>query len=172
MLACVDIACTSTIARCLIVVAFSEKCAETWVMTNGKPASVEASTYYVLLLLKSNVIRCSESKYWLQVPSNMPRPAFRVDCERSGLPHRGVGPEHINLLSVFTSSHCQLLIDTSRQFWSECVSLHQASRISCPLDSTVTICLCAQCSSLLYSTLLELSATFLKPTQHVLTSFL
>jgi hypothetical protein len=101
----------------------------------------------------------------------MPRPAFRVDCERSGLPHRGVGPEHINSLSVFTSSHCQLLIDTSRQFWSECVSLHQASRISCPLDSTVTICLCAQCSSLLYSTLYELSATFLKPTQHVLTSF-
>merc|ERR1719506_1092361 len=84
VLACVDIACTSTIARCLIMVAFSEKCAETWVMTNGKPASVEASTYYVLLLLKSNVSRCSESKYSLQVPSNMPRPAFRVDCERSG----------------------------------------------------------------------------------------
>ena len=32
--------------------------------------------------------------------------------------------------------------DTGRQFWSGCVSLHQALRISCPLDLTVTIFHC------------------------------
>ena len=27
--------------------------------------------------------------------------------------------------------------DTSKQFWSGCISLHRASRISCPLDSII-----------------------------------
>jgi len=38
---------------------------------------------------------------------------------------------------------------TSRQFWSGCISLHQASRISRPLDATSTICQCGHSSSFL-----------------------
>ena len=45
--------------------------------------------------------------------------------------------------------------DTGRQFLSGCTSLHQAPRISCPLDLSVTICHCGECYSLFHSTLLE-----------------
>ena len=38
--------------------------------------------------------------------------------------------------------------DTGRHIWSGCISLHQAPRISCPLDSTVTIFPCRECFSL------------------------
>ena len=42
-----------------------------------------------------------------------------------------------------------------QQFWSGCISLHQAPRISCPLDLVVRIYLCGECFSLFHSTLLE-----------------
>ena len=45
--------------------------------------------------------------------------------------------------------------DTGRHIWSGCISLHQAPRISCPLDLVVRICLCGECFSLLQSTQLE-----------------
>ena len=59
-------------------------------------------------------------------------------------------------LSLFGASYADFCRhDTGKQFWSGCISLHQASRISCPLDSTVTICHCGHCFSLFHSTLLE-----------------
>ena len=46
--------------------------------------------------------------------------------------------------------------DTGRQFWSGCISLHQATRISCPLDSSATICHCGACVfSLFHSTFFQ-----------------
>ena len=47
-------------------------------------------------------------------------------------------------------------IEADKQIWSRCTSLHQAPRISCPLDFTVTIYPCGKCFRLLSEpTLLE-----------------